>query len=89
MANLPVFVAQGNDDHVIPREFLDRTWTYLLSESGAPTVALRQPGGHQITTQTVSELRDWIAHRLAFVAHHGAPPGRITHRGALADPAHE
>ena len=72
LANLPVLVAQGNDDHVIPRELLDRTWSYLLSESGAPTVAVRQPGGHQLTTQTVRELGDWIAHRLAFVAQHGA-----------------
>jgi phospholipase/carboxylesterase len=74
LANLPVFVAQGHDDHVIPRELLDRTWSYLLSESGAPTVAVRQPGGHQLTTQTVRELGDWIAHRLAFVAQHGATP---------------
>ena len=74
LANLPVLVAQGNDDHVIPRELLDRTWSYLLSESGAPTVAVRQPGGHQLTTQTVRELGDWIAHRLAFVAQHGADP---------------
>ena len=44
LANLPVFVAQGDGDHVIPRELLYRTWSYLLSESGAPTVAQRQPG---------------------------------------------
>lgn len=36
LANLPVFHAQGDGDHVIPRELLDRTWDYLLSESGAP-----------------------------------------------------
>jgi len=71
LANLPVFVAQGDGDHVIPRELLDRTWTYLLSESGAPTVAQRQPGGHQLTTDTAHQLADWIADRLAFVARHG------------------
>jgi phospholipase/carboxylesterase len=74
LANLPVFVAQGDDDHVIPRELLDRTWDYLLSESGAPTVAQRHPGGHQLTAQTVHHLGDWIAHRLALVDHHGATP---------------
>ena len=52
LANLPAFVAQGDGDHVIPRELLDRTWNYLLSESGAPTVAQRQPGGHQLTAET-------------------------------------
>ena len=74
LANLPVFVAQGDGDHVIPRELLDRTWSYLLSESGAPTIAQRQPGGHQLTASTVHQLGDWIAHRLAFVSHHEATP---------------
>jgi phospholipase/carboxylesterase len=74
LANLPVFVAQGDGDHVIPRELLDRTWDYLLAESGAPTVAQRQPGGHQLTAETVHHLGDWIAHRLAFVARHDAAP---------------
>jgi phospholipase/carboxylesterase len=74
LANLPVFVAQGDGDHVIPRELLDRTWNYLLSESGAPTVAQRQPGGHQLTARTVHELGGWIDHRLAFVDHHGVSP---------------
>jgi phospholipase/carboxylesterase len=74
LAHLPVFVAQGEADHVIPRELLDRTWDYLLSESGAPTVAERQPGGHQLTGHTVHQLGDWIAHRLAFLARHGATP---------------
>lgn len=72
LANLPVFVAQGDDDHVIPRELLDRTWDYLLSESGAPTMAQRQPGGHQLTAETVHHLGDWIAHRLAFLDRVGA-----------------
>src|SRR5689334_23948719 len=38
LAGVPVMVAQGEQDHVIPRELLERTWTYLLEESGAPTV---------------------------------------------------
>ncbi|MGN6130809.1 MAG: alpha/beta hydrolase [Nocardioidaceae bacterium] len=67
LANLPVFVAQGEDDHVIPRELLDRTWDYLLAESGAPTVAQRQPGGHQLTASTVRHLGEWIGHRLALL----------------------
>ena len=74
IANVPVFVAQGDADQVIPRELLDRTWDYLLSESGAPTVAQRQPGGHQLTAATVHDLGEWIAHRLAFIAHPGAAP---------------
>jgi phospholipase/carboxylesterase len=66
LAHLPVFVAQGEADHVIPRELLDRTWDYLLSESGAPTVAHRSPGGHQLTVDAAHQLGDWIA---SIVAH--------------------
>ena len=69
LAGLPVFVAQGDSDQVIPRELLDRTWQYLLDESGAPTDAHRSPGGHQLSGTTVHELGEWIAHRLAFVSH--------------------
>jgi phospholipase/carboxylesterase len=69
LAGLPVFVAQGDGDHVIPRELLDRTWDYLLAESGAPTVAVREPGGHQLTAATVHRLAEWIAYRLAFLEH--------------------
>lgn len=72
LANLPAFVAQGDGDHVIPRELLDRTWTYLLAESGAPTVAQRQAGGHQLTAETAHHLGDWIAHRLSWIARYGA-----------------
>ena len=74
LAHLPVFVAQGDGDHVIPRELLDRTWDYLLAESGAPAVGHRQPGGHALTTGTVRQLGDWIAHRLAQVLRDGAVP---------------
>ena len=49
LAGVPVFVAQGDADHVIPRELLDRTWGYLTGESGATPYARRDPGGHGIT----------------------------------------
>lgn len=64
LADLPVLVAQGEADHVIPRELLDRTWRYLLSESGATTVAHRDPGGHQLTAGAVHRLGEWITARL-------------------------
>ncbi|MCW2622173.1 MAG: phospholipase/Carboxylesterase [Frankiales bacterium] len=60
LAGLPVYVAQGDGDQVIPRELLDRTWAYLRGESGAATVAQRRPGGHQLTAETVHQLGDWI-----------------------------
>ncbi len=74
LAGLPVFVAQGEQDLVIPRELLDRTWAYLLGDSGAAPYARRDPGGHGITAQTLVELGGWLAERLAYLARHGAVP---------------
>jgi phospholipase/carboxylesterase len=60
LAGLPVLVAQGDRDTVIPRELLDRTWTYLTEESGADCTARRDPGGHGITAETLRELGTWL-----------------------------
>ena len=72
LAHLPVFVAQGEADQVIPRELLDRTWEYLHSASGAPTVGRRDPGGHGITAPTLRRLAEWVAERLGHVRSFGA-----------------
>ena len=72
LANLPVFVAQGESDQVIPGELLDRTWHYLHTSSGAPTVGRRDPGGHGITAPTLHRLAEWISDRLGHLAAHGA-----------------
>lgn len=74
LANLPVLVAQGQADHVIPRELLDRTWHYLLERSGAPTVAHRDAGGHGITATALHELRSWIATRVHHLQTTGPAP---------------
>ena len=79
LAGLPVIVAHGEHDTVIPRELLDRTWTYLLGPSGAPALAHRDPVGHTITAPALATLSGWIRERLAFLAHRGAPtPGPRT-----------
>ena len=72
LAHLPVFVAQGETDTVIPRELLDRTWAYLHGTSGAPTVGRRDPGGHGITAPTLHRLAEWVAERLGHVKAIGA-----------------
>lgn len=64
LVGAPVFVAQGESDTVIPRELLDRTWRYLLGDSGAATYARRDPGGHGITADTTAELGGWITELL-------------------------
>jgi phospholipase/carboxylesterase len=71
LAGVPVFVAQGEQDRVIPPELLARTWQYLLTDSEAVAYARRDPGGHHISAQTLGELGGWIHERLSFVASPG------------------
>ncbi|MEO5664958.1 MAG: luciferase family protein [Nocardioides sp.] len=71
LTGLPVFVAQGDQDHVIPAELLSRTWSYLLGASGAAPSARRDPGGHGLTEGTAAELSEWLTHRLAWLARRG------------------
>ncbi len=73
LAGTPVLVAQGDHDTVIPRELLDRTWEYLLGESGAPAVARRDAIGHEISGGTLSTLAGWLQERLSFLTHRGSP----------------
>ncbi|HVE62882.1 MAG TPA: luciferase family protein [Mycobacteriales bacterium] len=73
LAGVPVIVAQGDQDTVIPRELLDRTWNYLLGESGAPTIARRDPVGHGIAPGALAAVGGWLHERLAFLAHRGSP----------------
>jgi phospholipase/carboxylesterase len=68
LAGVPVFVAQGEQDSVIPRELLDRTWTYLLGDSAAPAYARRDPGGHGLTAETAAALGPWLSGRLTSSA---------------------
>ncbi|MEF3121788.1 alpha/beta hydrolase [Kocuria flava] len=60
LAGTPVFVAQGEADTVIPRELLERTWSYLHTGSGAAVRGRCDPGGHGLGPRTVAELRHWV-----------------------------
>ncbi|GAA3401526.1 luciferase domain-containing protein [Pseudarthrobacter polychromogenes] len=75
LAGVPVFVAQGERDRIIPADLLRRTWDYLLTDSAAPAYARRDPGGHGITGETLAELGGWIRERLAFLARSRANGG--------------
>lgn len=68
LAGAPALVVHGDQDTVIPRELLDRTWDYLTGESEADTVARRTPGGHGITVQALTALRAWTAGVLGLEA---------------------
>ncbi|SDT22007.1 alpha/beta hydrolase [Actinoplanes derwentensis] len=64
LAGVPVFVAQGDHDTVIPRELLDRTWTYVRDESAAVATTRRDPVGHGIAMPALEALGDWLRHRI-------------------------
>ena len=63
LAGLPVLVAQGDHDTVIPRELLDRTWEYVRDESGATSTTRRDPVGHGIAPEALTALRGWLSER--------------------------
>jgi phospholipase/carboxylesterase len=65
LEGVSVLVAQGDQDVVIPRELLDRTWDYVTGDSGAIARTRRDPGGHGITPETMAELDDWVASLIA------------------------
>ena len=64
LAGVPVLVAQGDADTVIPCELLDRTWSYLHDSSGAVLTAHRDPGGHGISAGTLAVLDGWLERAL-------------------------
>ena len=61
LAGLSVLVAHGDTDTVIPRELLERTWTYLHGDAGSTTTGVRDPGGHGLSVPVVDHLSRWLA----------------------------
>ncbi len=55
-----VLVIHGDQDTVIPRELLDRTWSYLKGEAGSVTTAVRDAGGHGLSESALAELQEWL-----------------------------
>ena len=64
LQGVPMFVAQGDADTVIPAELLDATWRYLGAESGAETTAVRSAGGHTLDAGTAAALVEWVTGQL-------------------------
>ena len=60
LIGLPVLVVHGDADIVIPRDLLERTWTYLHNQAGSTTTAVRDPGGHSLTQATTDTLTRWL-----------------------------
>jgi phospholipase/carboxylesterase len=60
LAGLPVLVAHGDADTVIPSDLLERTWTYLHDEAGSATTGVRDPGGHGLSVAVIGQLSRWL-----------------------------
>ena len=60
LVGVPMLVAHGDTDAVIPRDLLERTWTYLQDEAGSATTAVRDPGGHGISASVLDHLHRWL-----------------------------
>jgi phospholipase/carboxylesterase len=60
LGDVPVLVAHGDADVVIPRDLLERTWTYRHGDAGSATTGVRDPGGHGISTAVLRELHRWL-----------------------------
>jgi phospholipase/carboxylesterase len=65
LADTRVLVIHGDQDTVIPRDLLDRTWTYLHAEAGAETTAVRDPGGHGLSLEAVGAVEQWLVATLS------------------------
>jgi phospholipase/carboxylesterase len=61
LAGVPVLVARGDQDTVIPRELLDRTWDYVTGPSGARATTVRDSGGHGLSPVVARALATWVA----------------------------
>ena len=67
LAGARVLVIHGDQDMVIPRELLDRTWSYLNGDAGAVATAVRDPGGHTLSTGGLADLQQWLRTTLTGV----------------------
>jgi phospholipase/carboxylesterase len=61
LTGVPVLVIHGDADVVIPRELLERTWTYLNGDAGSTTTAVRVAGGHSLSIPAVDALNGWLS----------------------------
>lgn len=60
LAGIPVFVAHGTNDAMIPRDLLDRAWTYLTQDSGASARAVLYEDAHGVSERSLADLAHWI-----------------------------
>ena len=60
LAGQRVLVVHGDADVVIPRNLLERTWSYLHGDAGSITAGVRDPGGHGLSMAAVEAVARWL-----------------------------
>ena len=65
LAGVPMFVAQGDTDTIIPPELQAATWAYLTDPdpatgAGTETATWRDPSGHLLTAEAAAALAAWL-----------------------------
>jgi phospholipase/carboxylesterase len=65
LVGLDVFLAHKLDDMMIPREYLERTWSYLTVDSGARCDAQHYEGNHGVSPDMLSDLSVWLGEATA------------------------
>ena len=59
LADFPVFISHGTFDDLIPVQ-LGRESADLLKKTGADVVYREYPMGHQVSMETLRDLRAWM-----------------------------
>jgi phospholipase/carboxylesterase len=70
LVGLDIFLAHKLNDTMIPRELLDRTWSYLTEDSGARCRARRYEGNHGVSPAMLSDLSVWLGDITAESKYH-------------------
>ena len=65
LAGTPMFVAQGEQDTVMPPDLMARTWEYLHGTSGAVLTSHRDASAHALSPAALAALQAWLSQRVA------------------------
>jgi phospholipase/carboxylesterase len=63
LADVPIFLAHGTDDLMIPPDLVAQTQRYLRDRSGAILTERTYPRDHSIARREIADIAGWLAER--------------------------
>jgi len=60
---VPIFLAHGTSDTMIPADLVANTQRYLRERSGAALRATTYPRDHSIARREIDDIATWLAER--------------------------